>query len=129
MFGILRRNNSLQQDLKLGPKDALLLEAQAVLRTSEASRELGAKQGSLTAATYMTSLTTLCDQYGLQIESVANRELASVLWIQNEPDASVQILQSLASSDQPKQSIPFGRAGLLSQLVSKFSFSVQLLTS
>lgn len=124
MFGILRRNNSLQQDLKLCPKDALLLEAQAVLRTSEASRELGTKQGSLTAATYMTGLTTLCDQYGLQIESVANRELASVLWIQNEPDASVQILQSLASSDQPKQAIPVGRAGLLSQLVSKVSCSV-----
>ncbi|KAG8630912.1 hypothetical protein KVT40_000052 [Elsinoe batatas] len=116
IFGTFRRNDALQQDLKISLRDGLLLEVRAVLQTAKAYRDLGGKQGSLTAATYLNRLIPQCVTHGLQIQASTVRELASVLWLQDEPEASIQMLQSLVSDHHQKQDIPVDRAGLLSQL-------------
>ncbi|PNS19251.1 Serine/threonine-protein kinase TEL1 [Sphaceloma murrayae] len=116
IFGILRRNPALRQDLHINVKEALIMEAQAVLHYSKMARELGHKKGSLTAATYLTSLARQCEGEGLHIDGAASRELALVLWNQDETDSSVQMLQAIVGGDESTQAIPIGRAGLLSQL-------------
>ncbi|KAF4551272.1 Serine/threonine-protein kinase tel1-like protein [Elsinoe fawcettii] len=116
LFGTLRRNTALLADLRISVRDGYLLEAQSVLQTAEASRDLGGKQGSLGAATYINRLVEQCKEQGLQIEVAAVRELASVLWIQDEPEVSIQMLQSLVSAEHSKQDISVDRASLLSQL-------------
>lgn len=118
MFGVLRRNRSLQKELHLTLADCFDLEIRAVIDTSKLSRKHSLVQQSLAAATYLTSLVPACEAVGLKIDAVARHEAASILWKQGEVATSVKMLQEISTrNDLEKQSLRVGKAGILAQLV------------
>lgn len=79
-------------------------------------------QQSLSAATYLSELVPVCAEVGVRIDAVAQFEAASILWKQNDISSSVQMLQALKErSDLGDQAVKIGSAGLLAQLVCKFT--------
>ena len=118
LFGILRKNDNLRENVHVSRQNGLLLEVRAILKSAAFSRRHGLKQRSLTAASYLSTLVPICEDVGMHIEAAAQWEMASTLWEQDEVVASTKMLQTLsARKDLSAQSIPVGRAGILAQLV------------
>ncbi|KAF2156952.1 hypothetical protein K461DRAFT_289316 [Myriangium duriaei CBS 260.36] len=117
IFGILRRNDALQAELKLQPKDALSIEMKSVLKSLSFSHNLTQSRGAPTAAVYLSNMVSTCADLGVYIDARAKLEMATVLWSQKEQEASIKILQGLTSrNDLDEQLVPIGKAGLLAQL-------------
>jgi len=118
IFGIVRRNTALQNVLQLKQSHAILLEAKAVVKTINSSRTYR-KQAALAGAMYLTKLIPSCTKLGIHVDAVADRQMASILWDQKEPETSVRLLRTLIDrKDMIQQSIEVGKADLLAQLVS-----------
>lgn len=125
LFGILSRNRHLRDALHVSARDARLHEVQSVICNSSFSRKHDLIQQSLSEATYLSSIVSVCQTLGLRIDAPAQYEAASILWKQGEIAISVKMLQELcARTDLEDQSIAVGRAGMLAQLVSRAVFSL-----
>ena len=90
-----------------------------MLASSRMSRAHAAFQNALTAVTYLTGLTQLCEEAGVIVAAAIQFESAQVLWEQGEMSTSIRMLQELQSNINPKaQSIHVGRPEILAKLVS-----------
>lgn len=119
VFSSLGRQAHLQDMVNSSPRDARMVEIQALLESSQMSRRHGALQYSLTSATYLTSLIGPSDALGLNITAAAQNESANVLWDQGEMTASIRVLQDMNSSlDLRHQAVRVGKSELLAKLVS-----------
>ncbi|KAJ5489042.1 Serine/threonine-protein kinase tel1 [Penicillium diatomitis] len=109
-----RKNALLASKWELGLDDTHLLEARVFRRSLEISRSHGASQASLKSAITLSKLAKPCAELGINIQAVAEFDLANVLWDQGEMTASIRMLQQLkGKSDLHKQAIPLSRAELL----------------
>jgi len=118
LFGVLNDNSELRGSLKLNKQDARLLEAESSLRSSHVYRKHSALQASLSNVTYLTSLITVCQGVGLNLEGAIQHETASVLWDKGEIQPSIQVSVSMLNNvDFETQHIVIGKAGVLADLV------------
>ena len=119
IFGVLRRNKALQDDMKLSLKDTILLEVKAILHSLHSPHDTVQPYGALTESIYLSELVHSCGQVGLRIDARAKLELATVLWNLDEQGSSIKILQEVvARNDLMDQSVEVDRAGVLARLVS-----------
>ncbi|KAF2489805.1 hypothetical protein BU16DRAFT_566907 [Lophium mytilinum] len=95
LFSVLSSNAQLQSSLRVTPRDIRHKEIAALLSSSEISRKHGAWQESLASATYLSSIVPQCTSVGLNIEALAEHEVANVLWEQGETETSIRIRQRL----------------------------------
>ncbi|OCK80454.1 hypothetical protein K432DRAFT_425753 [Lepidopterella palustris CBS 459.81] len=95
LFSILSGNMQLQNSLHTRSRDVRTLEVKALLSSSTLCRRHGALQESLASATYLSTIVEKCKSVGLDIEAVAQYEVASVLWEQGETEPSIRMRQQL----------------------------------
>lgn len=109
----------LQNSLRVSPRDICQKEIAALLSSSKISRKHGAWQESLASATYLSSLVDSCTSVGLNIEALAENEVAYVLWEQGEFATSIRIRQRLLErTDLSAQADELSVSILLVKLVS-----------
>lgn len=71
------------------------MEAEALVSSSTIYRRHGALQESLASVTYLSDIVPQCRAAGLDIEAIAQHEVASVLWEQGEVETSIRMRQHL----------------------------------
>jgi ataxia telangiectasia mutated family protein len=105
--------------MRLSLKDVRDLEVQALLSSCITSRKHNALQESLAAATYLSDLAPACLEIGLNIDVIAQNEVADVLWDQGEHATSIRMLKGLAEPSRLRnESTGVHKAKLLAKLVS-----------
>lgn len=95
------------------------MEVESLVSSSNINRRHGNLQESLASVTYLSDIVQECKSVGLDIESVAQHEVAGVLWDQGEVETSIRMRQYLIDhgtfdSQDPNISLPV----LLAKLVS-----------
>jgi len=104
--------------------DARLVEVHTALLSSDLNRSHNALQESLTVTTSLIGLIAPCKDVGLNVEGAIRLEEAHVLWDQGEMLSSIIMLQDLWEGQElDKQTIPVGRADLLSRIGSQVSIA------
>ena len=118
LFSSVSRSKNLQGILKLSPREARVIETQALLASSKISRHHGALQTSLATATYLARLVGPCEEVGVNISAGSKYEEANVLWDQGEMTASIRMLQELEHDiGLSGQAVQVGKPELLAKLV------------
>lgn len=119
LLSVLCQNETTLGYLHLTPRELREFEVQTLLSTSELARAHDALKENLTIATYLNDLVPTCSKLGVKIDSAARYEGARVLWDQNERQASIRLLQSLAENVQlEKEDFAPSRGVILANLVS-----------
>lgn len=119
LFGVLSANSSLQDSMKVRAGTIRHMEVESLVSSSNINRRHGNLQESLASVTYLSDIVQECKGVGLDIESVAQHEVAGVLWDQGEVETSIRMRQYLIDhgtfdSQDPNISLPV----LLAKLVS-----------
>lgn len=129
LFSSIKRKDYLKSAIRLGDRDAQLLEVKVIRQSLKVTRDHGISQASLKSAIRLSNLTQPCASLGINIEGAAKFDLANVLWDQGEMAASIRMLQQLNDqNDLSKQAVPISRAELLVTLVSQPSSFPPVLT-
>lgn len=118
LFNVLSTNNDLMDALHMRTATIRNMEVEALVSSSSISRRHGAIQESLASVTYLSDIVPKCKSIGLDIEAMAQHEVANVLWEQGETDTSIRMRQNLidhASFDS--QSVELSLSVLLARLV------------
>lgn len=97
LFNMLARSATLQRLVGTGPRDAAILQVEVLLTSTSVARSHGAANESLTTATQLHDMVQDCRAIGLNIDAIADFEIARVLWDQGEQHSSIRILQELAT--------------------------------
>ncbi|CAI6341211.1 unnamed protein product [Periconia digitata] len=98
LFNILSANEPLLDSLRVRKGSVRSVEVQALVSSSRICRRHGALQESLARVTYLSGLVQQCKDVGLEIEAVAQHEVASVLWDQGEAETSTGMRRQLIES-------------------------------
>ena len=107
--------------LKIGLAESQLFEVRVVRDSLNVAGSHDASQSSLNKAMYLTKLANLPSHAGLKLESIAQYDLAKILWGQGEMTASIQMLRQLRERDDlPQGAIVVSRSEILAELVSNF---------
>ena len=112
-------NNPLQDSMRVRTGTIRHMEVESLVSSSNINRRHGNLQDSLASVTYLSDIVQECKSVGLDIESVAQHEVAGVLWDQGEVETSIRMRQHLIDhgnfDSQPSDiSLPV----LLAKLVS-----------
>lgn len=127
LFSTLSNNTALRESMRLGLKDVRSIEIESLLSSCNLSRKHSSLQGSLATATYLSDLSTLCSQIGLDIEAAAQNEVADALWDQGEHSTSIRMLKRLTKTPRSKNDSDHSqRSRLLAKLVSYGNTSYML---
>jgi serine-protein kinase ATM len=119
LFSTLSNNDSLREAMHLGLKDVRDIEVETLLSSCSIARKHNSLQDSLATATYLSDLSPLCSQIGLDIEASAQNEVADALWDQGEHVTSIRMLKRLTELPRSKhESSQLHRSRLLAKLVS-----------
>jgi serine-protein kinase ATM len=95
LFSLISNNEHLLDALHSRAGTLRGMEAEALVSSSTLSRKHGALQESLASVTYLSDIVPQCRASGLDIEAVAQHEVANVLWEQGEAEASIRMRQYL----------------------------------
>ena len=119
LFSVLSSNAPLLEALHVQIGNIRGMEAEALVSSSSLCRKHGALQDCLASVTYLSDMVPQCKAVGLDIEAIAQHELASVLWEQGEVETSIRMRQHLIDhanldSQGPEISLPV----LLAKVVS-----------
>lgn len=120
LFSAIGRNEYLQATLKITATDSQLFEVKAVRNSLKVASNHGASQSSLNKAMYLSKLASLPSHSRLGIESIAQYDLAKILWDQGEMAGSIQMLRQLRDREDLSQgAIVVSRSEILAELVRK----------
>ncbi|XPS92677.1 Non-specific serine/threonine protein kinase [Ascochyta lentis] len=117
LFSVLSANKAMIDSLHARAATIHNMEVEALVSSSSISRRHGAIQESLASVTYLSDIVPKCKSAGLDIEAMAQHEVANVLWEQGETDVSIRMRQNLidhASFDS--QSVELSLPVLLAKL-------------
>ncbi len=118
LFNVLSSNAVLVDALHSRTATVRGMEVEALVSSSTVCRKHGALQESLASVTYLSDIVTECKSVGLDIEAVAQHEVANVLWDQGETDISIRMrLQLIEQTDFDSQNIELSLSVLLARLV------------
>jgi ataxia telangiectasia mutated family protein len=95
LFDVLGTNAPLLASLRAKTGTIRGMEVQALVSSSTICRKHGALQESLERVTYLTDIVQQCKAIGLDIEAIAQHEVASVLWEQGEAETSTGMREHL----------------------------------
>jgi ataxia telangiectasia mutated family protein len=119
MFSTLSNNGHLREVMHISLKDVRNVEVEALVSSCTISRQQNALQESLATATYLSDLVPICQQIGLDIETLALNEVADVLWDQGEQSTSIRMLRRLTERVHPKaEGNGIQQSKMLAKLVS-----------
>ena len=106
------------------------MEVEALVSSSTICRRHGALQEALASDTYLSDIAHDCKAVGLDIDAIAQHEIASVLWDQGEIETSIRMRENLIDhATFDSQVTDISLPVLLAKLVSSESFYfVSLLT-
>ncbi|KAL9603048.1 MAG: hypothetical protein Q9219_001412 [cf. Caloplaca sp. 3 TL-2023] len=122
LFSTLSKSSSFQDLTRTPLRDARIIEARALLSSSQMSRRHGALQNALAVTTYLNRLVQPCKDLGIDISAGVQLESANVLWDQGEMTASINMLQDLKANMTPgKHAIHVGKPELLAKLGHQIS--------
>lgn len=122
LYSTLSKSSNFQDLTKTALRDARIMEARALLSSSQMSRRHGALQNALAVTTYLNRLVQPCKDLGIDISAAVQIESAGVLWDQGEMAASINILQDLKTNISPgKHAIRVGKPELLAKLGHQIS--------
>ncbi len=100
--------------------ESQLFEVKVVRDSLNVAGSHDASQSSLNKAMYLAKLSSLPSHSGLNLESIAQYDLAKILWGQGQMTASIQMLRQLRDRDGlPQGAIVVSRSEILAELVSK----------
>jgi ataxia telangiectasia mutated family protein len=103
LFSAIRRNDYLQSILKINASDSQLFEVKVVRDSLRVAGHHDASQSALNRAMYLSDLAILPTNSGLKIESIAQYDLAKILWDQGQTTTSIQMLRQLKDRDDLRQ--------------------------
>lgn len=95
LFSVLSSNPALVNSLHTRTATIRGMEVEALVSSSSVCRKHGALQESLASVTYLSDIVPQCKAIGLDIEAVAQHEVANVLWEQGETEVSIRMRQHL----------------------------------
>ncbi|PSN65950.1 hypothetical protein BS50DRAFT_677267 [Corynespora cassiicola Philippines] len=95
LFGVLSTNLPLLESLRVRRGLVRQMEVESLILSSTICRKHGALQESLASVTYLSDIVQHCKSMGLDIETTAQHEVASVLWDQGEAETSIRMRQNL----------------------------------
>ncbi|KAH8722404.1 hypothetical protein GQ44DRAFT_711767 [Phaeosphaeriaceae sp. PMI808] len=95
LFNVLACNPALLDSLHAGTGIVRNMEVEALLSSSTICRKHSALQESMASVTYLSDIIPDCKAVGLDIEAVAQHEVANVLWEQGETEVSIRMRQHL----------------------------------
>lgn len=117
LFNVLASNTALVESLHARTATLRGMEVEALLSSSTISRRHGALQESLASVTYLSDIVPQCKSVGLDIEAIAQHEVANVLWDQGETEISIRMRQHLIDhADFDSQNIDLSLPVLLAKL-------------
>ena len=103
LFSAIRRNEYLQSCLKISASDSQLFEVRIVRDSLRVVGDHDASQSALNRAMYLSKLASLPANSSLKIESVAQYDLAKILWDQGQTTTSIKMLRQLKDRDDLRQ--------------------------
>ena len=116
--------------LKISLMESQLFEVKVVRDSLKIAGSHDASQSSLNKAMYLAKLSSLTSYSGLHLESIAQYDLAKILWGQGEMTASIQMLRQLRDREDLSQgAVVISRSEILAELVSRVPRSLPVLTS
>jgi ataxia telangiectasia mutated family protein len=105
------------------------MEVEALVSSSTICRRHGALQESLAIVTYLSDIVQECKSVGLNIDTTAQHEVASVLWDQGEIETSIRMREYLIEhaafdSQDTDISLPVLLAKLVSITLSRYDSTI-----
>ncbi|KAF2031202.1 hypothetical protein EK21DRAFT_88334 [Setomelanomma holmii] len=117
LFSVLASNATLVNSLRTRTATIRNIEVEALVSSSTICRRHGALQESLASVTYLSDIVSECKSVGLDIEAIAQHEVANVLWEQGEAEISIRMRQHLIEhADFDSQNIDLSLPVLLARL-------------
>jgi serine-protein kinase ATM len=121
-MSMISQHASLLNGAKIDTVASRQCHVEVLLLSSKIYRYHQASQESLNISTWLSDLTPICANLGLNIDAAAKAEVASSLWDYGETAMSIRILQGIERDPSiKKQSIPVSRSHLLSTLAHHVS--------
>lgn len=118
LFNVLSSNPTLVDALHARTGTVRNMEVEALVSSSTICRKHGALQESLASVTYLSDIVPDCKTVGLDIEAIAQHEVANVLWEQGETEISIRMRQHLIDhADFDSQNTDLSLPVLLARLV------------
>lgn len=119
LFSVLSSNPVLVDSLHTRTATIRGKEVEALVSSSSVCRKHGALQESLASVTYLSDIVPQCKAVGLDVEAVAQHEVANVLWEQGETEISIRMRQHLIDhADFDSQNVDLSLPVMLARLVS-----------
>lgn len=119
LFNVLGSNSIVIDSLHARTGTIRNMEVESLVSSSAICRRHGALQESLASVTYLSDIVQDCKAVGLDIEAVAQHEVANVLWEQGESEISIRMRQYLIDhADFDSQNTDLSLPVLLARLVS-----------
>ncbi|KAF2204143.1 hypothetical protein GQ43DRAFT_201223 [Delitschia confertaspora ATCC 74209] len=106
LFSVVSTNSGLLDSLRAPTGTVRQLEVNALVSSSNIYQKHGALQDSLASVTYLSDLVPRCKSIGLDIEAIAQHEVASILWEQGEAETSIRMRQHLIDKRKDDSQIP-----------------------
>jgi ataxia telangiectasia mutated family protein len=117
LFSAIRRNDYLQSLLKISHSDSQLFEVKIVRESLRVAEHHEISQSALNRAMYLSKLASIPANSGLKIESIAQYDLAKILWDQGQRATSIQMLRQLKDRDDLRQgAFAISRSEILADL-------------
>ncbi|KAF1957724.1 hypothetical protein CC80DRAFT_592227 [Byssothecium circinans] len=95
LFNVLGTNAPLLESMRAKSATIRHMEVDALVSSSVICRKHGALQESLARVTYLADIVQPCKAVGLDIEAIAQHEVACVLWEQGEAETSTGMREHL----------------------------------
>lgn len=119
LFNVLSSNSVLVDSIHARTATVRGMEVEALVSSSTVCRRHGALQESLSSVTYLSDIVSECKSVGLDIEAIAQHEVANVLWDQGETETSIRMRKQLIEqTDFNSQNVDLSLPVLLARLVS-----------
>jgi len=117
LFSAIRRNDYLQSLLKISSSDSQLFEVKIIRDSLRVAEHHEVSQSALNRAMYLSKLASIPANSGLRIESIAQYDLAKILWDQGQTTTSIQMLRQLKDRDDLRQgAFAISRSEILADL-------------